>query len=154
MKAFIGIVFVVCLVGASEVENKVQSESLKQEKRSLSHGVLGGGYSSSYPSYEGHYGGSYGLTGLSEPSIVSSSGPISVSSGGYPGEVISSGPSYSDGAILSGGSIGGPILSGGAVDGGVVSAGSAVGISTNTNTLTTVRQNVPVPVAVDRPVPV
>lgn len=123
------------LISASESEQKVAG---KQEKRSLSHGELGGGYPSSIPNFSGSYG-SYGLTG----GLVGGSGYFG-GSGLIGGASIVSGPAP---AIVSSGPLavsGGPIVTGP----GIVS-----GVSTNTNTLTTVRQNVPVPVPVDRPIP-
>lgn len=93
------------LSGASEGTKEAHSE-VKQEKRSLSHGVLGGGYPiNSYPSFGGSYGsydaGSLGSSSIiagggdsgwsSEPSI--SSGPITISGGS--GSILpSAGPSY------------------------------------------------------------
>lgn len=181
MRAFVGLVVVVCCVSlsvASERPKEVHSEDGKQGKRSLSHGsVLGGGYPySSYPSGAGHYG-SYGIAGSAgiiaeggESSILSS-GPLAVSSGpgiisGGPG-IISGGPGIINGGpgiIGSGAGIyggsgfynnGGFINGGGPGFAGASFATSGVAaVSTNTDTLTTVRQNVPVPVPVDRPVPV
>lgn len=153
MRAFIGLLLVVScgsVVLASQSESKdKQSESAKQEKRSLSHGVLGGGYPSNYGSLAGSYA-SYGLAGAYANGIggleggVVSSGPVTVSGG--PEIVSSGGP-----GIVSG--FGGAGIGPGFA-GGVGFAAGGVGVSTNTDTLTTVRQNIPVPVAVDRPVPV
>lgn len=166
MRAFAGLVVVVCCVSlsvASERPREAHSEDGKQEKRSLSHGsVLGGGYPySSYPSGAGHYG-SYGIAGSASliaeggESSILSSGPLAVSSGpsisSGPG-IISGGPGiyggsgfYNNGGFINGG---GPGFAGA----GFATSGVAA-VSTNTDTLTTVRQNVPVPVPVDRPVPV
>lgn len=167
------------LIGASENKQKAnQVDAVKQEKRSLSHGVLGGGYpSQSYQNYGGPYG-SYGVTGgeylgngysgatidASCPGCaVSTSGGVSVNG---PGIITSSGSSAGGfgGVIGTGPAVFGPGPGGfgpgaagfGPGSGiGVIGGGPAVGVgvSTNTDTLTTIRQNVPVAVPVDRPVP-
>lgn len=159
MRAFVGLLVVLCcgsLIGASESKQKANpAEPVKQEKRSLSHGVLGGGYQTqSYQNYAGPYG-SYGVTGggylgseysaatvdASCPGCaVSTSGGVSVSG---PGIITSAGGS----AV----GVGGVIGTGPAVFGPGPAVG--VGVSTNTDTLTTIRQNVPVAVPVDRPIP-
>lgn len=147
MRAFVGVMFYVCcgsLIAASELNSNTQSEGVKQEKRSLSHGALGGGYPSysGYPSYGGSYG-SYGLAGsYGSGGIIQGGGYIGSGAGIYggglgEGSIVSSGPVSFGGAGIP---ASGP---------GFVSGGSSVtGVSTNTNTLTTVRQNVPVPVPV------
>lgn len=134
MRAFIGLLFVVCcgsIVLASQNEQKAQYENVKQEKRSLSHI---GGYPSSYGSSAGSYG-SYGLAGAYANGLA-----------GEEGSIVSSGP-VSIGGSIAGGS-GGFIAGGPGFIGGGVATATAVGVSTNTDTLTTVRQNVPVPVPV------
>lgn len=136
MRAFIGLLFAVScgsIVLASQNEQKVQSENVKQEKRSLSHGIIGDGYSSKYGNIAGSYG-SYGLAGA-EGSIVSS-GPVLISGGS---------------GLIGSGYGGGPGLVGAGAGFGIGTA-QTVGVSTNTDTLTTVHKTVPVPV--DRPVPV
>lgn len=138
MRGFVAVLFVASCAGliSASGDSKVNSESAKQEKRSLSHGIGNGYYSA----------------GLSDGGF-SSSGPISVSSG----------PSFSAGpSIISSGpglAAGGPAFGAGpaviaSAGPAVVGGGASVGVSTNTNTFTTVRENVPVAVPVDRPVPV
>lgn len=151
MKAFIGLILLVScgtLIRASENEEKVRSD-VKQEKRSLSHGAIGGGYpTSSYQDFGGSYG-SYGLAGgYGGAGIIG--GPVYGGSGLIGGAPIITGSAPS---IVSSGPLavsGGPIVSGP----GLVSTAAVTGVSTNTNTHTTYRQNVPVPVPVDRPFPV
>lgn len=181
MRAFVGLLAVLCcagLIGASESKQKASPvEGSKQEKRSLSHGVLGGGYpSQSYQNYAGPYG-SYGVAGagylgsdysaatvdascpgcavsssggvsVSGPGIITSAGGSSVGLGG----VIGTGPAvFGPGPGVAVGGFGaGP---GVAVGGFGAGPAVGVGVSTNTDTLTTIRQNVPVAVPVDRPIP-
>ena len=145
MKTILGLLFVFYCVAA---DNTIQKnvEPSKQEKRSLSHGAFG-----------------FGLPGSiqSSPSVISS---------GIPSTSIVSGPSAVLGdssavlgdasAVLGGSSTvlggssgvfgGSPAVLGGSST--VLGGSSAVGVSTNTNTLTTIKQNVPVPVYQPYPV--
>lgn len=156
MRAFVAVLFVVSCAGhisASGDANEINSESPKQEKRSLSHGIGNGYYSAGLS--DGGYVSSGPLSVSSGPSI-SSSGP-SILSGGS--GILSSGPGIDIGSGIDVGpglAAGPGIAVGSGLGGGpaVVAGASAVGVSTNTNTFTTVRENVPVGVPVDRPIPV
>jgi hypothetical protein len=149
MKVFVGLLFVLSVAYADKTSTKVEQnqESLKQEKRSLTHGS---GYDISLQNaYQGA-----GIYQSSDAGIYQNAGAGIYPSGGGSGIYQSLGGS----GIYQNAGAGYPGIATIESSGPVLStdSASAVGVSTNTNTntLTTINQKIPVPVPVDRPIPI